>query len=82
MVLDQLQGMEGVAILPGSGICQVVQDSSWHPCPNLMWHPSDWMKWWVKNLTDEEIPWWQLVTLMMGGGVEQAKGLAKHHLLA
>ena len=46
--------------------------------PNPMWYPMDWMKQKVMGITEEDVPWWHLVMLMMDGGVEHTLGLAKY----
>ena len=81
-VLDQLSGPSEETTLPDAGSHWVVSGISWHPWPHPMWHTTNWMKWKVENTMDDDIPWWQLVALMMNSGSEQTKGLAKCLLVA
>ena len=45
-----------------------------------MWEPTRWLKGHVKCLTNEDVPWWELVTPMMNGGTRGTKELAKQLL--
>ena len=81
-MLDQLSGLEEAVTTSEAGSCQVVYSSSQGEGSHPMWHPTDWMKQRVVSIMEDNVPWWQLVTLMTDGGAEQTLELAKCLLAA
>ena len=82
MVLDQLSGPEEEVSSPGAGHDWVLRSPSKRSTANPMWEPTRWLEGHVKSLTDEDVPWWELVTAMMNGRAQGTKELAKWLLAA
>ena len=80
MVLDYTADSDGESPFP---------ETSWHPVmrgfprktqPGPMWEVTNWLEVHVEALREEDVPWLQLVVLLMDANAPGAWELAKHFL--